>query len=389
MNKRSASYRVILCILFFVLGFVSLVRAQEPKKHISLKDSLDHAFDLSEYIIDAKGFVPIPYIITEPSLGSFGLALAPVFLKKKPPYIDSVDGRRRITPVAPDITGGFAAYTLNKTWMLGLFRSGTLVKSRIKYRVGGAYANVNMAFYHTFPQVGEKEFNFNFRTIPVFLQAIKRIQFSNWYVGLKYLFLKTDLHYTGTLPSFVKPIDTSSTVSLLGAVVELDNRDNIFTPDRGMKVHFDVGNSGNYFGSDYNYWRMNYYMYAYKPISSKLVGGWRVDGQQSLGSPPFYLLPYIDMRGVPAVRYQGNADILTELEARWDFIKRWSIVGFGGTGKAFDEWSDFGSAKWVVSGGVGFRYLVAREFGLRMGVDLARGPDTWAYYIVFGSNWLK
>jgi hypothetical protein len=49
----------------------------------------------------------------------------------------------------------------------------------------------------------------------------------------------------------------------------------------------------------------------------------------------------------------------------------------------------FGSSKWVVSGGAGFRYMVARKFKLRMGVDLAKGPDTWAYYIVFGTSWKK
>jgi len=92
---------------------------------------------------------------------------------------------------------------------------------------------------------------------------------------------------------------------------------------------------------------------------------------------------------VPRRRYQGRATILTELEARWDFYKRWSIIGFGGTGKAFDDWSDFGSASLVYSYGTGFRYLMARKFGLRMGIDIAHSPGTWAYYIVFGSNWLK
>jgi len=38
---------------------------------------------------------------------------------------------------------------------------------------------------------------------------------------------------------------------------------------------------------------------------------------------------------------------------------------------------------------VGFRYLIAREHGLHMGVDLARGPDGWAVYVVFGSAWLR
>ena len=101
------------------------------------------------------------------------------------------------------------------------------------------------------------------------------------------------------------------------------------------------------------------------------------------------MMPYLDMRGVPINRYQGNADILTEGELRWDFIRRWSLMFYSGAGKAFDEWSEFGDAKLVVTYGSGFRYFIARKFGLRMGVDVAKGPDTWAYYIVFGSNWYK
>jgi len=377
--------------ILFVLILASYAGASysQQKKKISLKDSTDGKLDLSDYIIDANGFVPVPIIITEPALGGFGVGLVPVFLKRRPPYVDTIDGKVIRTPVAPDITGGLGLYTVNGTWMLAGFRSGTFIKSRIKYMIGGAYANVNMSFYHTFKEVGEKKFDFNFRTIPLFLQMTKRIGFSHWYVGLKYLFLKTDVNYTDSLPSFVKEKDKNSIVSQLGAVLELDNRDNVFTPNKGVKVHFDALRSDNIFGSDYEYWKLNYYTYMYKQISPKLIGGWRIDGQQALQEPPFYLLPYIDMRGVPAARYQGKADILTELEARWDFIHRWSIMFFGGTGKAFDEWSDFGPAKWVTTFGTGFRYLVARKFGLRMGVDIAHGPDTWAYYIVFGSNWLK
>ena len=74
---------------------------------------------------------------------------------------------------------------------------------------------------------------------------------------------------------------------------------------------------------------------------------------------------------------------------RFDIKTRWSLVTFGGTGKAFDNWNSFGDAKWVFNYGAGGRYLLARKFKLRVGIDLAHGPDTWAYYIVFGSNWLR
>ena len=357
-----------------------------------MKDSLDGAFDLSDYIIDANGFIPVPIIITEPALGGFGFGFVPVFLKRQAPFIDSVNGTVKITPVPPNITGGIGLYTLNKTWVLAGFRSGTFRKSRIKYLIGGGYGNINMSYYRTVQQLGEKEFAFNIKTPMLMLQAIKRIGISNWYAGLKYLFLKTDVEYTGNRllpPGWIKPIEYSSIVSQLGAVTEFDNRDNIFTPNSGLKLHADIICSDNILGSDYDYWRSNYYMYAYKALSKKLVGGWRIDGQQAFEDPPFFMKPYVDMRGIPSNRYSGNADILTEVEFRWDFYKRWSIMGYGGTGKAFDKWSEFGPAELVYSYGTGFRYLVARKFKLRMGVDIARGPEEFAYYIVFGSTWLK
>jgi len=367
------------------------ILSQSGKKHISLKDSIDGKLDLSDYIIDANGFVPIPMIITEPALGGFGGAIIPVFIRKNPPYLDSIKGQLVTTPVAPDITGGIGLYTLNNTWAALAFRSGVLVKSRIKYVIGGGYVNLNMAFYRTFSQFGEKKLNFHFEITPFYLQAIKRIRFSHWYAGFKYLFLHTDVRYQGdsSLEAFGKPFESKSTISQLGVIIELNNRDNIFTPDRGIKLHVDAVYSGNSLGSDYDYWKLNYYMYAYAPLSKKIIGGLRIDGRQAFGDPPFYMLPYIDMRGIPAVRYQGNVDILSEAEMRWDIVKRWSIMTYAGAGKAFDEWNKFDDANWAWSYGTGFRYLLARKFKLRVGIDVARGPDTWAYYIVFGSNWVK
>ena len=367
------------------------VLSQSNSKHICLKDSLDGKLDLSDYIIDANGFIPIPMIITEPALGGFGGAIIPVFIRKNAPYVDSIKGQLVTTPVAPDITGGIGLYTVNNTWAAVAVRSGVLVKSRIKYVIGGGYVNLNMAFYQTFSQFGEKKLDFHFKITPFYLQAIKRIHFSHWYAGFKYLFLHTDVRYAGDSSSEAvgKPLESKSNISQLGAIIELDNRDNIFTPDKGIKLHFDAVYSGNGLGSDHEYWKMNYYMYAYAPISNTIVGGLRIDGRQAFGDPPFYMLPYIDMRGIPAERYQGNVDILSEGEIRWDVVKRWSIMGFAGAGKAFDEWSKFGDADWAWSYGTGFRYLLARKFKLRVGIDIAHGPNTWAYYIVFGSNWLK
>lgn len=372
------------------------VTAQQ-KKSPSMKDTLDGKFDVSGYLTEANGFIPVPYIITEPSLGGFGGAIAPIFINKMPPYLDTIHGKPVRTPVAPNVTGGAAAYTLNGTWLLMGFRSGTLVRSRIKYLIGGGYVNLNMNFYPEVSHLGEKELQFNIRMVPVVMQATKRLGISHWYAGMKYIFLKANARYVGkdTPDSLTKPLESDKLISALGAVVELDARDNIFTPDQGIKFHTDASRSDNIFGSDFDFWRLNYYAYGYLPVTEghagngKFIAGLRLEGQQVFGDLPFYMKPYLNLRGVPAERYQGDATLLSEVELRWDVVRRWSAVFFSGLGTAFNDWSDLGSSSWVNSYGAGFRYLLAREFKLRMGVDVAHGPGTWAYYIVFGSNWLR
>ncbi len=388
MINRKA--RQILTVAVFIFS-TFILSAQKNKKQISLKDSLDGKFDVSDYLIDFNGFIPVASIITEPALGGFGLVVAPIFIKGRPPYIDTIKGQVVRTPVQPDITGGALLYTVNNTWGALAFRSGTLIKSRIKYMIAGGYMNINMSYFKTFPEIGDREMKFNLKSFPLLVQGIKRIHFSKWYGGFRYILMNSKISFEGekTLDSLGSLLETTATLSQLSGILELDNRDNIFTPNKGMKLHLDGGSSNKALGSDYDFWKVNYYTYMYTPISRKLIGGWRIDGQQTFGDVPFYLLPYLDMRGLPIFRYQGKADLLTELEARWDFVSRWSLMFYSGLGKAFDDWSDFGSADLIATYGTGFRYLIARKFKLRMGIDIAKGPETWAYYIVFGSNWLK
>jgi hypothetical protein len=40
-----------------------------------------------------------------------------------------------------------------------------------------------------------------------------------------------------------------------------------------------------------------------------------------------------------------------------------------------------------MAGGVGFRYRIARQLGLDVGIDVARGPEDAIYYIQFGHAW--
>jgi len=142
--KSTKFFSKIFLLITFLLLSTTTMMGQKEKQHISLRDSIDGAIDLSDYIIYAHGFLVIPTVITEPALGGIGGAVAPIFLKKHEPFTDK-DGKTRI--INPDITGGFGMYTGNDSWMVAAFRSATLAKSRIMYRVMGGYGDINMSFY--------------------------------------------------------------------------------------------------------------------------------------------------------------------------------------------------------------------------------------------------
>ncbi|BDU24281.1 BamA/TamA family outer membrane protein [Flavobacterium sp. GSB-24] len=386
MKNKKTPPKIILFLLGFLLSF-NVINAQ--KQHISAKDSLDGAFDLSDYIIYAHGFLVVPTVITEPALGGIGGAIVPVFLKKHAPIVDE-NGKKRF--INPDITGGIGMYTGNKSWMVGAFRSGTLIKPKILYRVMAGYGDMNLSFYaNNRPNLPDQEFKLNFKSTIFYTQWLKQFNNPKWSAGPQYLFLnsKINLPDVNLPPPFVDPKDIKSTISQLGLAVQFDGRDNIFTPDKGIRLQSDFFWSDNILGSDYDAWRVNLSAIGFYPLTKKLIGGLRIEGEQAFGNPPFYLLPGINLRGIPAARYQGKTSIVTEAELRWDFYRRWSIMGYGGLASAFNDWDDAFAKPVVYSYGTGFRYLLARKFKLRMGVDVAKGPEDWAYYIVFGSNWLR
>ena len=384
MKNTKLLRKIVLVNVFFLLSF-NMMMGQ--KQHISLKDSIDGAVDLSDYIIYAHGFLVIPTIVTEPALGGIGAAVAPIFLKKHEPVIEE-DGTKRF--INPDITGGIGMYTGNKSWLAGAFRSSTLIKPKILYRVFAAYGDMNLSFYENMPNGNDKEFKLNFKTAIFYTQWLKQFKNARWSAGPQYLFLNSDITLPDvTLPDFVQQKDLKSTMSQLGAALQFDGRDNIFTPDKGVRIQSDFFWSDKAIGSDYNSWRINLSTIGYYPLSKKLIGGLRIEGEQALGSPPFYLLPGINMRGIPAARYMGKTSIVTETEFRWDLYRRWSLMAYGGVASAFNDWDQAFAKPVVYSYGSGFRYLLARKFKLRMGIDVARGPEEWAYYIVFGSNWMR
>lgn len=365
-----------LCIAFVSTFTLSIGLFAQKKDKINLKDPKDGKLDLSDWIIEANGFIPIPSLITEPALGGFGGALGLAFLEQ-------------VQESPPNITAVLAGYTANKSWFIGGVRTKNLPEKGIKYRYGIVYANTNLSLYREIPSLGEQEFKFNFKSLPFFFEGTRQLGSSNWRLGFNYIFLWNRVNSERELPDFVSQKDLNSNISLIGPVLQFDTRDNVFTPNRGTKVDFSYAISDSWTGSDYQYSRLNMASYSYFPLADNWILGLRFEYQQVFDDPPFYLLPGINLRGIPLARYQNKQTILTEIENRFDFGNRWSIMAFGGLAKAFDGFNEFDESDFAYNIGTGYRYLIARKFGIRMGMDVAFGPDDWGFYIIFGSNWLR
>lgn len=354
---------------------------REEKRAI-MSDTLDGAFDFSRYLTEAKGFIPVPVIITEPALGGFGLFLAPVFLSPK--HLEGYNGY-----IPPDITGVAGMYTANNSWFAGAFRMGSFLKAGLRYRALLGFTSLNLSFYRDLPEAGEQEFEFNIDALPVYLSLSRRVFKQDVYVGLQYLYSKTEIQplFDGDLPEFVPEADLAKNTGSLGTFLDWDQRSNFFTPDRGIRFYALYNINAPWTGSEYKSERVNTFANWFIQIKPDWVSGLRSEVQHIFGEPPFYTYPAINMRGVPAAKYQGNTTFLVETEQRYDLNLRWSVLGFLGYAKTWYEDSALNDGKPLFSGGGGFRYLIAREFHIRSGIDVATGPDGFAWYIVFGHNW--
>jgi hypothetical protein len=124
-------------------------------------------------------------------------------------------------------------------------------------------------------------------------------------------------------------------------------------------------------------------------VAPRLSLGMKAEATFSFDQAPFYMRPFINLRGAAIRRYVGEHAADVELEARWQCWRRFSLVAFAGTGIAWNDFDRFQSEQTIVTGGAGIRYELARRYGLHMGIDVAFGPDDPAFYVQFGSAWFR
>lgn len=347
----------------------------------ALRDPEDGAFDLSAWLDTAYGFVPIVVPITEPAVG-YGATAALIFIDRNEP----AGGK----PVRPNLAAVGALATENGT--SGYFGGhvGNWKGGRLRTVVALADADVNLEFFGLGQHDSGTEGNGLDYTIGA-SGGVAGASYRPWstplWLGARYAVAETTVRARGNKPdAAVDPADRDLRLAAVTPHVTFDSRDNSFTATRGLYLDVSAPLFREDFGSDRDFELLKLSAQYFHPLGDAWFGGVRAGWRDSSDGTPFYLRPYVTLRGVPAMRYQGEKVAEAEAEVRWQWRPRWSAVAFGGTGTARTESNGDES---VAAGGVGFRYVIARTYGLHMGLDVAWGPDDPVLYVVFGSAWLR
>ncbi len=375
------------------------------------RDPADGKFDASRYLSEnAFGFLPVPIIITDPAVDG-GLGAVGLFFhetdeqaeERRKALQTADDGSRYL--LTPSVSAVAGAYTGNESWFVGGGHVGFWKDGRMRYMGGGGYGDVNLDFFG-FGEVGlVNPIELNTRAFAV-VQSLKfKIGELPIFAGFSQRYIDARIRpgALGDLSGDILPPDLQErwqelvrsllsqdvATSGLGFVVELDTRDNFFSPRSGYRWELEHLWYRDSFGSDIDYELTRLKGLNYWKLSNKWRVALRLDLQsaETAGLLPPYATPGIELRGIQALRYQGNSVAAIEGEVTWQINYRWSVNAFTGSGWASNGSGDLADTPSRVTRGAGFRYLIASRYGFEMGIDVARGPEQDIFYIQAGTAW--
>ena len=364
---------------------LSLFAENNETKELSFFHEDDGMLDISSYLSQVYGFLPIPIFVTEPAVG-YGGGVALVYfhdtLGKK-----SASGR----PIPTSISTVFGMATENGTKIGGGAHVGYFLEDTIRSITVLAFADINIKTY-----IDEVPLAANIQG-PVVYQAVKfRIKDTGLFLGGGYVYstMKNTLDVPSPIDDGTINVKSETAEAAVQLILEYDTRDNTLSPASGYFVNLKSNFFSKAVGGDSDFQRHMFKSYFYTPVTERLNINLNISGDTMGGDEaPFYAYPFIMLRGMPMMAVQGEHILSGELELSWEILPRWNVLAFGGAGKAFGtnqfgvHSKSFSDAPSNYTGGAGFRYLIAKDFGLKMGIDVATSKYDNAFYIQIGSAW--
>jgi hypothetical protein len=324
-------------------------------------------------------FLFVPYPITEPAVGT-GLLAGPVWMRAGPPGA--------VAPSKPQAYGVGGLWTDEGSRGLFAFDHRAWGDGAWQTTVIVGRADLQLRYPGLLPGL-DRSIGFDLNAKGVSLEGERLLGDGPDSLSFKLFSGTAAVNFGASLPPELKiePLNTNVVSTTL--TWSQDTRDDIFSPSSGHAISLGITTYPESLGSGFNAQLLSLKWMVYYPGPGAGVFGVRTQTDLSYGAPPFYLRPYISLRGIPALRYPGDQVGSIEAEYRFPISARWDVLAFSGFGAAHADVGRLSAEKNVTTVGVGVRLKMKKLFGLTLGIDVAHGPDGSFVYLQIGNPWTK
>lgn len=328
---------------------------------------------------DSSSFLFVPYPITEPAIGS-GLLAGPVWMR------DGPEGEAG--PNKPQAFGAGVLWTDGGSRGVVAFDHRAWSGGDWRTTVAAADIDLVLSYPGLSPRM-DRSLDFTLQARGAGIEGEKRLDGGPSSLSVRVFSAKAEVSFEEPLPVELAGDRSHATIAGLAIGWSRDTRDSVFTPSTGQVFSARLTAYPEAMGASFDAQSLAFDWIAYRSGPGKGALGIRSQLDLGFGDPPFYLRPYVSLRGVAALRYPGEQVGSVEAEYRWPVNARWDLLAFGGIGSARADIRGITATKTVSAAGAGVRFKVRKLFGLTFGLDFAHGPEGTVTYIQIGNAWSK
>jgi hypothetical protein len=285
--------------------------------------------------------------------------------------------------ISPSSNSGIAGfYTSSTSYVYFVYQQFYLDHDRWRIRGVGGKVDINFQYYYLDPDLDVGNFvSYNTSAIIVGLQ-VQHLIYRRIYAGL------TGSYLRATTAFGIKNVSGGDSVSIntlnfLGYILSNDSRNNVHFPVAGIFFNFKNQFYRNWTGSDHNFTRyvLSYNQFFDLSGNEKHILAVRANINIADGDVPFEGQSVVggdDIRGYSQGKYRANQTYSAQAEYRWNFYKRFGMVGFFGLATAVDKFSDAFHTPLLPGIGVGLRFRMIRSEKINIGFDGAIGKNDYS-----------
>jgi Omp85 superfamily domain len=324
-------------------------------------------------------FIAAPIPMSNPTIGTgLGVVAALLFPLKK---------SDTISPPAVLGVGGF--YTDSRSYTVGAAMKAYMAEDHWRLLAGAATGQIHYDLFLSGIGPGSSPPSIPISQDVSGLQAevLRRVS-STLFVGARYNYANTTLRINpadADSPAAPPQQDFSVTTASLGPRLQSDSRDSTFYPLQGALFDLRADFYEPAFGGNRTFQSYKASLEAFFSQGDRGVLAGRLSACNVRGDAPVYALCLFglqgDLRGYSVGRYLDRTMFAAQAEYRLrlpedlGFFGKFGFVAFAGVGEVAPTFGDMNSENLLPSGGIGIRFLLARENHINFRIDYAWGKS--------------